>query len=247
MQALLVRAWGRILFALCMGCALSFANAQDRDWKLITNKDDIKVYRAHTDDSPIKTFRGEAEIALQDFRSIGAIMDDYDFLASWLHMVSGIEHIAYASPSNRTVWLKTELPWPVSDRDTGLKIGLEQDPETFVLTVPFAHAAEAIPKQKGYARIPRMEGYLRFTPMEPGHMHFTIEVILDPGGYVPAWLANMILRDIPYFSLKRFRQFANTKRYQGVDLGYYNIPPGWPGAKPVPTQERIGPREPLNN
>ena len=77
--------------------------AQERDWKLITDKDGIQVYRAHTDDSPIKTFRGETDVALEDFRSIATIMDDYAFVASWLHMISDIEGIRRPSPYDRTV------------------------------------------------------------------------------------------------------------------------------------------------
>jgi len=204
--------------------------AQERDWKLITDKDGIQVYRAHTDDSPIKTFRGETDVALEDFRSIATIMDDYAFVASWLHMISDIEGIRRPSPYDRTVWLTTRLPWPVSDRDAALHVTLEQDPDSYALIMPFTNDPQALAKQDGYVRIPRMQGYLEFTPVEPGKIHLTIEVILDPGGYLPAWLANLILRDIPYFSLKRFRNVANTGRYQGIDLGYYRIPPGWPGA-----------------
>ncbi len=225
----------RLALPVVMLVMTSIAAAQERDWKLITDKDGIKVYRAHTDDSPIKTFRGETEVALQDFRSIATIMDDYSFVASWLHMISDIEGIKRPSPYDRTVWLTTHLPWPVSDRDVALHVTLEQDPGSYTLRMPFRHDPQALAEKDGYVRIPRMQGYLQFTPIEPGKIHLTIEVILDPGGYLPAWLANLILRDIPYFSLKRFRNVANTERYQGIDLGYYQIPPGWPGAPVVVT------------
>ena len=58
-------------------------------------------------------------------------------------------------------------------------------------------------------------------------MEVTIEVILDPGGAIPAWIANIILRDIPYFSLKRLRRVINQPRFQGVDTGYYEVPKSW--------------------
>ena len=211
----------------------SSAVSKERSWKLITDRDGIQVYRAHTDDSPIKTFRGEADISLEDFRSLGTIMDDYDFVAEWMHMISEIKGVSRPSPFDRTVWLSTRLPWSVKDRDSILHVSLEQDPNTFALRMPFENVSAKGTEKEGYVRIPRMEGYLEFVPIEPGRIHLTIEVILDPGGYLPAWLANLILRDIPYFSLKRFRAVANTERYQGIDLGYYQIPPNWPGAQPV--------------
>jgi len=220
----------KTITTLLLVLSAGMAGATERDWKLVTDRDDIKVYRAHTDDSLIKTFRGETEVALKDFRSIAAIMDDYDFVAEWLHMVSEIRGVSRVSPYDRTVWLTTRLPWPVSDRDVVLNVWQEQDAQSYTLRMPFRNRAEVMEEKDGYVRIPRMEGYLEFQPLAPGRIKLTVEVILDPGGYLPAWLANLILRDIPYFSLKRFRAVANDERYQGVDLGYYRIPPGWPGA-----------------
>lgn len=220
-----------LLPSLSMGAPSALAGtpqAEARDWVLITDKDGVKVYRAHTDDSPIKTFRGETDVSLEDFRSIGAIMDDYDFVSSWLHMVSEIEGFKRPSPHRREVWLTTRLPWPVADRDVVLEVLMEQDLETYTVRMPFRQVVR-IPDKDKYVRVPRMDGYLEFAPIEPGRIHLTIEVILDPGGRLPAWLANLILRDIPYFSLKSFRNVANTERYQGVDLGYFDVPPGWPG------------------
>ena len=214
---------------LCLLLLASTGMAQERQWKLITDRDGIQVFRAHNDDSRIKTFRGEADINLQDFRSIGPIMDDYDFVADWLHMVSAIKGVSRRSASDRTVWVSTQLPWPVSDRDAFLSVQLSQDPDSYVVRLPF-HNIDGQPEKDGFVRIPRMRGFFEFRPLAPGRLHVTFQVILDPGGYMPAWLANLILRDIPYFSLKRLRQVANTERYQGVDLGYYRIPPGWPGA-----------------
>ena len=221
-----MRTFTTLLLVLLAGVAA----AAEREWTLVTDRDDIKVYRAHTDDSLIKTFRGETEVALKDFRSIAAIMDDYDFVAEWLHMVSEIRGVSRVSPYDRTVWLTTRLPWPVRDRDVVLNVWQEQDAESSALRMPFRQQGGVMDEKDGYVRIPRMEGYLEFKPLAPGRIKLTIEVILDPGGYLPAWLANLILRDIPYFSLKRFRAVANDERYQGVDLGYYRIPPGWPGA-----------------
>ena len=83
----------RIITTLLLVLLAGVASAAEREWTLVTDRDDIKVYRAHTDDSLIKTFRGETEVALKDFRSIAAIMDDYDFVAEWLHMVSEIRGV----------------------------------------------------------------------------------------------------------------------------------------------------------
>lgn len=200
------------------------------EWKLVTDRDGIKVYMAHDDDARIKTFRGVSVMPLEDYRSIGAFMDDYDFVAGWLHMVSEIEDLGRDSPYDRQVYITTRLPWPVSDRDAPLWVGLTQDPETYAVRIPFRNLPGRVPEKEDFVRIPTMEGFFLWEPLEPGRARLTFQVVLDPGGYIPAWLANLILRDIPYFSMKRLNRVINLERYQGVQHGYYEIPPGWPGA-----------------
>jgi hypothetical protein len=218
-----------VMAVICLAVGLAQAQQPlDPDaWKLVTDRDGIQVYMAHDDDARIKTFRGVSEFDLHEFNSIGAMMDDYDFVATWLHMVSEIEDLGRESPYDREVYVTTRLPWPVSDRDTPLWVGLEQDPETYAVRVPFHHLPERLPEEDSFVRIPQMEGFFLFEPLDPGRVRMTFQVVLDPGGYVPAWLANLILRDIPYFSMKRLARVANLEKYQGVDHGYYKIPPAW--------------------
>ncbi|MFN3714963.1 MAG: START domain-containing protein [Alcanivoracaceae bacterium] len=209
----------------------SFASAvmaEERQWRLVTDRDGIRVYMAHNDDSPIKTFRGEAVVPMSDFRAIGNHVDDYDFVASWMHMISSISDLGRDSGVERRIWVTTRLPWPVSNRDAPLNLQISQEPDSFAVVVAYEAEQSLMPPQSGYVRMPELKGMLRFMPVKPGEVHVTFEVVLDPGGYIPAWIANLILRDIPYFSLRRFQRVADQERFRQKDTGYYRIPPGWP-------------------
>ncbi|MDX1805354.1 MAG: hypothetical protein R3292_14900 [Alcanivorax sp.] len=212
---------------LLLLAALSAAPAWAQQWVKVTDRDGIQVFRAHDDNSRIKTFRGKTLMAVDDFNAIGVLMDDYQAVAGFLHMVSEVQDIHRYSPYKRDVYVTTKLPWPVHDRDAPLRVRLYQEPDSLALMMPFTLNPGAKPERQGYVRIVQMQGYFRFQPVKPGEVAVTLEVVLDPGGALPAWLANIILRDIPYFSLKRLRRVINLPRYQGIDLGYYKTPPGW--------------------
>ena len=230
-----------ILALLIMVSGIAGASESTRDWHMVSDRDGITVYMAHTDDSNIKTFRGEGEVLMEDFRAIGNMLDDYDFIASWLHMISGLDDLGRVSDLQRHIWVTTRLPWPVSDRDCAIEVFLEQDPDTYTVTIPFVARQDLLEEKDGYVRMPQLEGFLEFEPMEPGKVYMTFQVILDPGGYIPAWLANLILRDIPYFSLKRFRRVASEERFQGSDSGYFKVPPGWPGSDATESASAVSP------
>lgn len=219
----------RVLLAMVVLFPLA-VHAEERDWRLVTDRDGVLVYMSHNDDSSIKTFRGEAVIPMTDFRAIGNQVEDYEFVASWMHMISSISELSRESGVERKIWVTTRLPWPVSNRDAALDLHITQEPASGTVVVAYEANDSLLEPQSGYVRMPALKGMLRFTPMEPGEVHLTFEVVLDPGGYIPAWIANLILRDIPYFSLRRYQRVSDQERFQGSDTGYYQIPAGWPAA-----------------
>ncbi|MEE4250213.1 MAG: START domain-containing protein [Alcanivoracaceae bacterium] len=223
---------GRLsMWLLLVTAALSHAaQAEERDWRLVTDRDGVLVYMSHNDDSSIKTFRGEAVVPMSDLRAIGNQVEDYEFVASWMHMISSISELSRESGVERKIWVTTRLPWPVSNRDAALDLHITQEPDTGAVVIAYEANDNLLEPQAGYVRMPALKGMLRFTPVKPGEVHLTFEVVLDPGGYIPAWIANLILRDIPYFSLRRYQRVSDQQRFQGNDRGYYRIPAGWPGA-----------------
>ena len=57
------------------------ALASDGEWVLVTDRDGIQVFRQDDGDSRLKTFRGVADLQVNDFNAIGALLDDYDAVA----------------------------------------------------------------------------------------------------------------------------------------------------------------------
>lgn len=211
-------------------CVLALnVQASTGRWTLVTQREGVRVYMAHDDDARIKTFRGEARIALDDFSALSAQLDDYAFMASWLHMVSEIAEISREDPLRRQLHVSTRLPWPVENRDITLEMAVSQDPHTYAVDVLFRQSRTPLPARDGYVRMPFMNGCIRFYPLAPPDMAVTYQVTLDPGGHVPAWLANLLLRDIPYFSLRRLGRVVNQPLRDTARQAYFRVPPGWPG------------------
>lgn len=217
-----------ITVVMCSVMLPSMAVAlEEQEWILVTDRADVQVYRKDDSDARLKTFRGVAQMTVDDFNAIGVLLDDYDAVAGFLHMVSEIRDLRRHSQYKRDVYITTRLPWPVSDRDAPLNVLFYQEDNGYDLVMPFSLNSDGYPEQDNYVRMPQMEGFFRFHPLSPGKMEVTLEVVLDPGGALPAWLANVILRDIPYFSLRRLRKVVNLPRYQGIVTGYYDAPESW--------------------
>ena len=68
-----------------------------------------------------------------------------------------------------------------------------------------------------------MWGRFKFQRLPDNAMEVTYELVLDPGGYIPAWLANLLLRDAPYFTLERLRRIIRNQEYQGKFYDYLEL------------------------
>lgn len=198
-----------------------------RAWKLVSDRDGIQIFMAHNDDSRIKTFRGVTEFEQDDYFSSIAILDDYDFYSRWMYLISDLREVRRRSPIDRDVAVKTKLPWPVANRDAGLQLTVNQDPKSGAILIEFKARGGIIPATSNYVRIPEMAGHFNTIPIGGKRVRVEFEVLLDPGGYIPAFLANFILKDIPFVSLQRYRRVINTDRFKGHSADYISLPDGW--------------------
>lgn len=218
--------WTTTLLALLL-LPLVAIGAETRQWKLVSDRDGIQVYMAHSDESRIKTFRGVMEIELEDFNSLPALADDYEYYARWMYLISDLREIRRRSATDRDVVVRTRLPWPVADRDAGLQLLIQQDAKTGALSYDLKGRPGILPVDPGYVRIPEMNGHFKSIPIGGKKVRIDFEVLLDPGGYIPAFLANFILKDIPFQSLQRFRRVINTERFRNYKADYVVPPEPW--------------------
>src|SRR5690606_33390493 len=88
---------------------------------------------------------------------------------------------------------------------------------------------------------PEMEGIFQLTRLGKDEVEVVYQLVLDPGGYIPAWLANMLLRDAPYFTLDRLRRIISRPEYQRRFYNYVELRgPGRPATLAAPRSYLYG-------
>lgn len=232
----------------------------DPDWKLISDRSDIQVYMRHREESRLKTFRGVTRIELKDEYALSGVLNDYENIPKWLHFVDDASEISRDGPLLRNLRFGTHLPWPLADREAVLQIDVQQKvtPDEEAVTMVLTNRPELLPPNPEYVRFPEMEGVFKMRRLGNDMVEVTYELVLDPGGYIPAWLANLLMRDAPYFTLERLRRIIRNPEYQGLYHDYLelrgparpkSLPPprsylyGQPPANPIPmmTLEMVNP------
>ncbi|WP_211315731.1 START domain-containing protein [Isoalcanivorax indicus] len=229
---------------LCLVCGLGLAHAGDPpaamgdlddSWRLVSDRNDIQVYMRHRDDSRLKTFRGVTRMTLRDQYAMVAVLEDYASYPRWLHFVDGAEEFDRQSPLLRYLRFTTHLPWPLANREAVLQADVVQAPggPEGGVAIHLRNRPELLPPTDRYVRFPEMDGLLAVEFLGGDEIELTYQLIMDAGGYIPAWLSNILLRDAPYFTLDRLRRIVLRPEYQGQYYDYLDLRgPGRP-ADPV--------------
>lgn len=217
MQKTIIRKGCLLLVPLLLLAFQAGADPADA-WQLVSNRNGIQVYMRDHDQGPLKTFRGVTHFQLRDEYSMVALLNDYDAYPDWLHFVDSARELGKHGPLVRDLRFTTLLPWPLSDREAVLESRVSQQPgpNGGRVTVELSNRPDLLPPDPHYIRFPALTGKLEFRRL--GHdqeVEVTYQLELDPGGYIPNWLTNILLRDAPYFTLERLRRVVHRPEYQG--------------------------------
>ncbi len=253
--------WRRIAWLVCALLLLPVVAVAEEpeadagleaEWKLISDRNAIQVYMRHRENSRLKTFRGTTRIMLPDEYAQAAVLNDYENIPKWLHFVDDAYEFDRDNPLRRYMRFGTHLPWPLADREAVLQIDVVQHltPEEETISVELTNRPELLPANPEYVRFPEMWGRFKFQRLADNETEVTYELVLDPGGYIPAWLANLLLRDAPYFTLERLRRIIRNPEYQNQFYDYLELRgPGRPEDLPPPRSYIYGhaPVVPIEN
>jgi len=201
------------LFALALP-VLGIAEEKVLNWKKVKDRNGIQVYRAHSEESKFKTFKAVTRLEVENIGSLVGLFLDEKAYVKWLHMVSGAELLPTEDPRRYELYIETRLPWPVKDRFTRADTVISQREDYSVrvdLLLPEVPAEE----RKGYILAPVSKGFYELkTVPDSKEVEVTVEILVDPGGYVPAFLVNLITDDMSYYTMKKLRGVIQDSKYQ---------------------------------
>ena len=208
----------KLLLLLLLIPALTFA--QD-DWKFTKEKDGIKVWTKEVPGSNFKAFRGQAVLNCK-LSAVVAVFHDLSGYPNLFPDCSYSELLSMPDEQHHTHYLQFSAPWPVTDRDAAYENTYTYDPATKTLTVIGRCKPNAKPKDGDYIRIPKGDVHWTFTDNGNGTVTVDYNAHPDPGGSIPAWLANSTAVDQPMGTLTNLRKRVQDSKYTGKSYGFLN-------------------------
>ena len=174
------------------------------DWKLVLDKNGIQVFTQDIDDSKHHRFKAVGTVNTS-VESLVYLMRDPVNMDQWLHSCYDIKVVEDIDPATRLFHMKNETPIIVKDRDLVLVQRMMRVADDHVI-VELVSKPDAVPEQKKYVRVPMFEGAWNLKQIDANSSWVEYHGFGDPGGNVPAWVANVMIADTPYKTLRKLQQ-----------------------------------------
>ncbi|MES2003715.1 MAG: START domain-containing protein [Bacteroidota bacterium] len=177
-----------LLLFLSVILLVSACPAQD-DWKLKSEKDNIRVYSRKLSDSKINAVKLETVFNTSLARLVWVIMDvsAYD---SWIYNSKSTRLLKKVSDTELYYYSEVVFPWPTSNRDFVSHVVVNQDPKTKTVTINANNVSGWEPVHKKLVRIDHSVGKWVLTPVSTNEVRVEYTLQVDPGGELPALLIN---------------------------------------------------------
>jgi hypothetical protein len=197
------------------------AHGENNEWELEKENKDIqlKVYTREVSGSNLKEFKGEL-IAETSLTALAALLLDSTAAPQWMHQCEKFEVIEQNDPQSAIVYFINSAPWPVTDRDAIVSTIMSQDPETLTVRVEVEALADRLPDNDDYVHISKMTGFWSFSLLTDGKVKVVYQAHAEPSGSLPSWLANSVVVDTPYYSLRNMLKMLKLEEYQQADIPF---------------------------
>ncbi|WP_295720144.1 START domain-containing protein [Mucilaginibacter sp.] len=201
-----------ISFLLILKLSLAFGQS---DWKLSTEKEEIRVYTSIVPDSKIKAVRVECDLKATASQLVALLMD-VKTSPDWEYHTKSCVLLKQVSSTELYYYSEISLPWPAENRDFVAHLIITQNPDTKVVTVEGPAVPGFVPVKKGIVRVVNSSGKWIITPAGADQLKVEYTIHVDPGGSVPAWLVNMFATEGPLKFFKSLKIQLRKPAYQNV-------------------------------
>jgi hypothetical protein len=207
---------------LCTICCTSFIDTTN-DWVLKKYGNGVAVYNREVPGSTIKELKAVTQLQTS-LSSIITLLEDRETYPEWVYKCGKSYQVKKISDSEGIYYQNVVAPWPVDNRDFVVLVKVTQDAKTKVVTQTSKVIKGILPEVSGTVRVTEFNALWTLTPIKNGMVNCEYQLLVNPGGSIPAWLINLAAIDGPYETTVNLRSWVFKDKYQKSHLSFIKEP-----------------------
>ena len=192
-----------LLIALLLACA-THSMAQSA-WNLKKDQNGILIYSRSLKDSKFNELRAVFDLT-GTFDQLSSILNDVSNYKTWVYGTSSSTLIQRKSATEIVYYSQVSAPWPVSNRDFYSDTRIWIDSATHQMRLS-SRNIDSFPHSKShFVRMPFLRAEWIITATTTASLHVDYTLSWDPGGSIPAFIANSFSTSGPLQSFSELKR-----------------------------------------
>jgi ribosome-associated toxin RatA of RatAB toxin-antitoxin module len=196
---------------------------QNSEWVLKKNSNDVSVFTRDLEDSDFKELKSVTQLKTS-LSSVVALLNDWENYPKWVYKCGKSLTIKKVANLEVIHYQTVIAPWPADNRDFVVDVKINQDPLTKVVIQKATCLPDFIPKLPDHVRITEFKASWTLTPLKNGMINIEYQLLVNPGGSVPAWIINLAVVDGPFETMVNMRDWVKKDTYQKASLPFITEP-----------------------
>jgi hypothetical protein len=200
------------VFILLLFCFWLEPNFAQSDWKEVRNEQQIKVYTRTVKGYDIKELKIIAHFDASA-QSFVALLLDVASQPKYLFSCKHTELVQVKNKQEQIYYQQVNMPWPLKDRDGYFLQNTYSNQANKTIVFETKAVGHLYPLKNEYVRIPVLKAMWTIQATSAKSMIGEYQVVIDPGGEVPAWLINLFIDKAPFETVLNMRKLLATGKY----------------------------------
>jgi len=184
-----------------------FKVSAQENWKLVKEEAGIKIYTKTESGSRYKAFKAEMQVSCK-VENIVEVLKNTDSINNWVVNCKEVK-LLRTGDNEQYYYIETSLPLPFENRDMVYHFQYKELDSQQVMVV-VTGMPEYIQPKEGIVRMVKTNGYWLLTRVETDKTDVTYQMHVEPGGLIPAWLANPFIKNVPFSTFKELRNIVQN-------------------------------------
>lgn len=189
-----------VCLIFCTGFAFSVAGQYN--WKISKEKDGIKVYQSEVQYSSYKAIRVECTLE-GNYDKLMAVLNNVSGQKDWVYHNKIAYILKRVNPNEFYYYTEASLPWPMSNRDAVVHLKMDRDSLNRFLKITSTSVPDYISEKSEKVRVTKSTISWDVTMPTTKTINIVYIFEAEPGGSIPAWVANAFIEKGPYETFKK--------------------------------------------
>ena len=174
-------------------------------WNLKKDQNGILIYSRSLKDSKFNELRAVFDLA-GTFDQLSSILNDVSNYKTWVYCTASSNLIQRKSPTEIVYYSQVSAPWPVTNRDFYSDTRIWIDSATHQMHLS-SRNIDSFPHSKAhFVRMPFLRAEWLITATSTASLHVDYTLSWDPGGNIPAFIANAFSTSGPLQSFSELKR-----------------------------------------